>query len=68
MSNTAEDMVETPTPNYTLKVSPKGAVSLYGVRKLPVTFYKDEWEAILAQADQVRQFIEENGDKLSAKE
>lgn len=68
MTNTAEDIVETATPNYTLKVSPKGAVSLYGVRKLPVTFYKEEWEAILAQAERVREFIEENGDKLSAKE
>lgn len=68
MTNTAEDMVETSTSNYTLKVSPKGAVSLYGVRKLPVTFYKEEWEAILAQADKVREFIEENGDKLNAKE
>ena len=26
-----------------LKVSEKGGVSLYGLRRFPVTFYADEW-------------------------
>ena len=27
-----------------LQVSQKGAVSLYGIRRFPITFYADEWD------------------------
>jgi hypothetical protein len=40
-----------------LKVSEKGGVSLYGIRRFPVTFYADEWDTILGQADEIRKFI-----------
>jgi len=40
-----------------LQVSQKGGVSLYGIRRFPVTFYADEWEKILGQADEIRAFI-----------
>ena len=30
-----------------LQVSTKHGVSLYGIRRFPVTFYADEWEKIL---------------------
>lgn len=50
-----------------LKVSEKGAVSLYGIRRFPVTFYQEEWATILDMADEIRAFIEENRDKLARK-
>jgi len=50
-----------------LRVSEKGAVSLYGIRRFPVTFYQDEWERILGMADQIRAFIQENAAQLKKK-
>lgn len=51
-----------------LKVSEKGAVSVYGLGRFPVTLYKGQWERLLATADQIREFIEANHDKLKSKE
>ena len=50
-----------------LRVSEKGAISLYGLRRFPVTFYVDEWEKILGMADDIRRFAGENADKLKRK-
>jgi hypothetical protein len=51
-----------------LKVSEKGAVSVYGLGRFPVTLYKEQWEKLLAMSDQIHQFIVENKDKLKLKE
>jgi hypothetical protein len=50
-----------------LRVSEKGGVSLYGIRRFPVTFYVDEWEKILGMADEIRRFSEENAAQLKRK-
>lgn len=50
-----------------LKVSEKGAVSLYGVRRFPVTFYRSEWERIINHVPAVQAFIEANRASLSEK-
>ncbi|MBW2287036.1 MAG: hypothetical protein JRG80_03380 [Deltaproteobacteria bacterium] len=50
-----------------LQVSQKGAVSLYGIRRFPVTFYADEWDLILGQTDEIRTFIKENDGQLKRK-
>jgi hypothetical protein len=50
-----------------LQVSQKGAVSLYGIRRFPVTFYADEWDTILGMADEVRTFISQNESELKRK-
>ena len=50
-----------------LQVSQKGAVSLYGIRRFPVTFYADEWDVILKMSDEIRTFIAENKDELKVK-
>lgn len=47
-----------------LQVSEKGGVSLYGIRRFPVTFYKEEWEQILGMAEEIHKFIRENDPKL----
>jgi len=49
------------------KVSEKGGVSLYGLRRFPVTFYADEWEKLLGMADELKRFIRENDAKLKRK-
>jgi len=50
-----------------LAVSEKGGVSLYGLRRFPITFYKEEWERILAMADEIQGFIRENEAALKRK-
>ena len=50
-----------------LKVSEKGGVSLYGVRRFPITFYADEWGTVLDMADEIRAFIRENESSLKRK-
>ncbi len=50
-----------------LKVSDKGGVSVYGLGRFPVTLYKEQWTRLLAMADDIRQFIEENEGRLKSK-
>jgi len=50
-----------------LQVSAKGGVSLYGIRRFPVTFYLEEWERILGMADEIRTFMTENRANLKTK-
>ena len=51
-----------------LKVSEKGALSVYGMGRFPVTLYREQWEKLLAMADQIREFIRENDHLLKKKE
>jgi hypothetical protein len=51
-----------------LKVSEKGALSVYGLGRFPVTLYREQWEKLLAMADQIRQFIQDNTHLLKKKE
>lgn len=51
-----------------LKVSEKGAVSVYGLGRFPVTLYKEQWEKLLAMAPDIKTFIAENASKLKTKE
>jgi hypothetical protein len=50
-----------------LQVSQKGAVSLYGIRRFPITFYADEWDIVLGMAAEVRAFIAEHETELKRK-
>jgi hypothetical protein len=50
-----------------LQVSEKGGVSVYGLRRFPVTFYADEWERILGLSDEIRAFIRDNDAALKRK-
>ena len=51
-----------------LKVSEKGAVSIYGMGRFPVTLYKEQWLKLLDMADDIRAFIAANESQLKAKE
>lgn len=54
-------------PEITYKVSTKGAVSVYGLQKFPITLYKDQWARLLDKADDIKLFIEDNDALLSTK-
>ena len=51
-----------------LKVSEKGAVSVYGLGRFPVTLYKEQWTRLLAMADEIKAFIQEHDAELKTKE
>jgi hypothetical protein len=51
-----------------MKVSEKGAVSIYGMGRFPVTLYKEQWLRLLDMADDIRAFIAANEAQLKAKE
>ena len=51
-----------------LKVSEKGAVSVYGMGRFPVTLYKEQWLKLLDMSDNIRAFIAANEEKLKAKD
>ena len=50
------------------KVSEKGAISVYGLQRMPVTLYVEQWERLLAFGDELKAFMEENDSKLKRKE
>jgi len=50
-----------------LKVSQKGAVSLYGMGRFPVTLYKEQWEKLLGFGEEIKSFIQENESLLKTK-
>lgn len=51
-----------------VKASTKGAVSVYGLGRFPVTLYAEQWERLLANAEKVKGFIEENRETLATKD
>jgi hypothetical protein len=50
------------------KVSPKGAVSVYGLQRMPVTLYAEQWERLLQFGDTIREFIVANDSQLNRKD
>ena len=51
-----------------MKVSEKGALSVYGLGRFPVTLYQEQWVKLLDIAEDIRAFIKENEGKLKKKE
>jgi hypothetical protein len=51
-----------------MKVSEKGALSVYGMGRFPVTLYKEQWLRLLAIAEDIKAFIEANNASLKTKE
>ena len=50
-----------------MKVSDKGALSVYGLGRFPVTLYRGQIERLLAHAPQIKAFIAANDTLLSVK-
>ena len=51
-----------------MKVSEKGALSIYGMGRFPVTLYKEQWLKLLDMSDEIRAFIAANEGQLKAKD
>jgi hypothetical protein len=57
-----------PAHGVSMKVSEKGAVSVYGLGRFPVTLYQEQWTKLLDLSEEIRAFIKENEGKLKKKE
>lgn len=51
----------------TLKVSEKGAISVYGLGRFPITLYRGQMERLLAHAPQIKAFVDTNAALLAVK-
>lgn len=61
------EALRTGTKTLSLKVSEKGAVSVHGMGRFPVTLYKQQWKQLLEIAGQITQFLNDNDSKLTVK-
>lgn len=50
------------------KVSAKGAMSVYGLQRMPVTLYVEQWDRLLGFSDDLRAFIKEHDAEFKRKE
>lgn len=55
-------------PKGTIKVSAKGAVSVYGLGRFPVTLYMSQWTALFEKSDEIKEFITTHASSLASKE
>lgn len=58
---------QTAAKGLSMKVSQKGALSIYGMGRFPVTLYKEQWLKLLDMESEIRAFIEANDAELKTK-
>ena len=51
----------------TFRVSEKGAVSVYGLGRFPVTLYQEQWDKLLSASEDLRIFLDANREQLKKK-
>ncbi len=49
------------------RVSQKGGVSLYGLQRMPVTLYVEQWERLLAFSEEIAKFLKAHDAELKRK-
>ena len=54
-------------PRGGLKISAKGALSVYGLQRFPVTLYKSQWKQLIQMMPSIEAFIAENDAALVEK-
>lgn len=57
-----------PQPGVSFKVSEKGAVSIYGLQRFPVTLYVGQLDKLRANVDKLWAFVEANRSVLKTKD
>ncbi len=49
------------------RVSQKRAISVYGLQRMPLTLYLEQWERLLDFGDEIRKFAEQHAGELKRK-
>ena len=52
---------------FSLKVSEKGGLSVYGMGRFPVTLYKEQWSKLLEHSEEIKSFLRDNNSQLKSK-
>jgi len=50
------------------KVTEKGAISVYGLQRFPVTLYAGQWERLSAEMGKLGEFMKANAGRLARKD
>lgn len=64
---TAATVKEATKKKCTVKVSTKGGIQFDGLRRFPITLYRDEYEIIDGMRDEIHKFINANKSRLAVK-
>ncbi len=62
-----EALKKSSSKGLSLRVSEKGAVSVYGLGRFPVTLYKEQWLRLLDMTEEIHAFIRQNEAQLKSK-
>jgi hypothetical protein len=54
--------------NANMRISEKGALSVYGLGRFPVTLYRGQWERLLDRKEAILTFIDANASALATKQ
>ena len=57
---------KTSSRGLSLKVSEKGALSVYGLGRFPVTLYKEQWNKLLDMTEDLRAFITKELERVNS--
>jgi hypothetical protein len=56
-----------PANKISLKIGEKGALSVYGLQRFPVTLYAEQWERLLGEVPMIKKYMIDNAGKLTRK-
>jgi len=62
-----EALKKSSSKGLSMRVSEKGALSVYGLGRFPVTLYKEQWLRLLDMTEEIRTFIKQNEAQLKSK-
>jgi hypothetical protein len=62
-----ETLKRSSSKGLSMRVSEKGALSVYGLGRFPVTLYKEQWLRLLDLTDDIKVFIKQNEERLKSK-
>jgi hypothetical protein len=60
-------LINQPKRGLYCKVSQKGALSLYGLQRMPVTLYVEQWQRLFDSVDALREVIRDHAGEFSRK-
>ena len=63
-----ESLKKSSAKGISMKVSEKGGLSVYGLGRFPITFYKEQWVRLLDMGDDIRAFLKAHDAELKTKE
>ena len=63
-----ESLKKSSAKGISMKVSEKGGLSVYGLGRFPITFYKEQWVKLLDMGDDIRAFLKAHDGELKTKE